>query len=139
MKTPAIYSHANLTFSLKKTRAPSQMLAKFLSEIKLVYREPSQFTHSDDQEDVVVLTLLRDGSCGKLYGLVQEGGEVSGAVELCLAEGVAVDVQDALCGGTHVLHGTHRQTCRNTGTHTHTYSFILVIYLYMYFVYSHLQ
>ena len=63
-------------------------------------------THRDNHEDVVVLVVLGDGSGGKLYGFVQEGGEVGGAVQVRLAEGVAVDIQDALCG-------EHMHTCRN--------------------------
>lgn len=47
-------------------------------------------THSDDQEDVVGLVLLGGGLAGHADHPVQEGGEVSGAVQLHLADGVLV-------------------------------------------------
>ena len=47
-------------------------------------------THGDDQEDVVGLVLLGRGLAGHGDHPVQEGGEVGGAVQLHLADGILV-------------------------------------------------
>ena len=56
----------------------------------------NSFPYSDDEQDVVVLSLLGDAPTGVLDGLVQEGGEIGGAIELHLTQCVAVCIYDTL-------------------------------------------
>ena len=51
---------------------------------------PGSATHCDDQEDVVGLVLLGRGLAGHGDHSVKEGGEVSGSIQLHLADGILV-------------------------------------------------
>ena len=46
---------------------------------------------------MVVLRLLSGTVLTTLYGLVQEGGEIGGAVQLDLTEAIVIGIQDTLC------------------------------------------
>ena len=61
-----------------------------------VYRPTQMHAYRDDQKDEVTLRLLILPHRGKLHGLIQDGGEVGGAIELHSAHRVLVGIQNAL-------------------------------------------